>query len=70
MLVCNGREWREGNVPMSVVAMSKSMSYAGGSIMGATGVMPTNGTPGAMMGAMMGAAPGASGSKGSICLKS
>jgi hypothetical protein len=52
MLVCEGRGWREGNVPMVAVAMSKLMSYVGGLM---------TGPPGAMTGAMKGSAPAAGG---------
>lgn len=42
-------------MPMAAVAMSKSMLYACGSIMGATMMVMMTGPPGAMTGATMGA---------------
>lgn len=43
MLVCDGHGWRDCNVPMAAVAMSKSLLYAGGLMTGAAAMEATIG---------------------------
>ena len=63
MLSCEGRGCSDCNVPMVAVAVSKSMSYEGGSTFGAMttqpgGAMGVGGAMGARAGAMGGATTG------------